>query len=131
MRLATLVTPCARKVSADGTCGCGCSSILRFLRKDSSRRGEPMREKVTAAPESLLAAPDQASQAQITSEIKTLHAEYEQRIEQGEKLPRTMYDFPPYRSSLLRSPTKDRSEEHTSELQSRGHLVCRLLLEKK
>src|SRR5690625_2190192 len=26
---------------------------------------------------------------------------------------------------------KDRSEEHTSELQSRGHLVCRLLLEKK
>src|SRR5690625_6192117 len=24
----------------------------------------------------------------------------------------------------------DRSEEHTSELQSRGHLVCRLLLEK-
>src|SRR5437660_3149359 len=28
-----------------------------------------------------------------------------------------------------RPPT--RSEEHTSELQSRGHLVCRLLLEKK
>src|SRR5207253_9674912 len=29
------------------------------------------------------------------------------------------------------SPNKVRSEEHTSELQSRGHLVCRLLLEKK
>src|SRR5207253_11505218 len=32
------------------------------------------------------------------------------------------------------SPTRSafcRSEEHTSELQSRGHLVCRLLLEKK
>src|SRR5690625_6697579 len=29
-------------------------------------------------------------------------------------------------------PTPEaRSEEHTSELQSRGHLVCRLLLEKK
>src|SRR5690625_3013457 len=27
--------------------------------------------------------------------------------------------------------TSERSEEHTSELQSRGHLVCRLLLEKK
>src|SRR5690625_6660021 len=27
--------------------------------------------------------------------------------------------------------TAGRSEEHTSELQSRGHLVCRLLLEKK
>src|SRR5437660_2420582 len=31
-----------------------------------------------------------------------------------------------------RSPHPSRrSEEHTSELQSRGHLVCRLLLEKK
>src|SRR5690625_5304097 len=29
------------------------------------------------------------------------------------------------------APRIDRSEEHTSELQSRGHLVCRLLLEKK
>src|SRR2546422_3349378 len=28
-------------------------------------------------------------------------------------------------------PVLDRSEEHTSELQSRLHLVCRLLLEKK
>src|SRR5205809_4666201 len=28
-------------------------------------------------------------------------------------------------------PLKNRSEEHTSELQSRLHLVCRLLLEKK
>src|SRR5439155_25355796 len=28
-------------------------------------------------------------------------------------------------------PERRRSEEHTSELQSRGHLVCRLLLEKK
>src|SRR5690625_6500088 len=37
---------------------------------------------------------------------------------------------------LLRKKLRDqevveRSEEHTSELQSRGHLVCRLLLEKK
>src|SRR5690625_130771 len=30
-----------------------------------------------------------------------------------------------------RAPHLERSEEHTSELQSRGHLVCRLLLEKK
>src|SRR5207253_10688589 len=29
------------------------------------------------------------------------------------------------------SAVSRRSEEHTSELQSRGHLVCRLLLEKK
>src|SRR2546422_2829278 len=30
-----------------------------------------------------------------------------------------------------RNPNVERSEEHTSELQSRLHLVCRLLLEKK
>src|SRR3712207_9357410 len=30
-----------------------------------------------------------------------------------------------------RDPVADRSEEHTSELQSRQYLVCRLLLEKK
>src|SRR5438874_6169368 len=30
-----------------------------------------------------------------------------------------------------RPPEQDRSEEHTSELQSRRDLVCRLLLEKK
>src|SRR5207253_10324093 len=35
-------------------------------------------------------------------------------------LPVTFPDYP-----------ERRSEEHTSELQSRGHLVCRLLLEKK
>src|SRR5687768_17915785 len=31
----------------------------------------------------------------------------------------------------LRAAVEGRSEEHTSELQSRLHLVCRLLLEKK
>src|SRR5439155_12374273 len=34
--------------------------------------------------------------------------------------------IPPCREVVIH-----RSEEHTSELQSRGHLVCRLLLEKK
>src|SRR5207253_4859347 len=34
-------------------------------------------------------------------------------------------------ASCLPSGRWQRSEEHTSELQSRGHLVCRLLLEKK
>src|SRR3989442_2892718 len=40
---------------------------------------------------------------------------------------------PPNRTSRSSAPAPDlaRSEEHTSELQSRPHLVCRLLLEKK
>src|SRR2546422_6322470 len=43
--------------------------------------------------------------------------------------------FGPVVGSFILSPlaelTRLRSEEHTSELQSRLHLVCRLLLEKK
>src|SRR3989442_3196889 len=38
----------------------------------------------------------------------------------------------PGRKRLAQHPSASgRSEEHTSELQSRPHLVCRLLLEKK
>src|SRR5206468_8871531 len=33
--------------------------------------------------------------------------------------------------TAMRLPVDERSEEHTSELQSRSDLVCRLLLEKK
>src|SRR5215208_7378119 len=50
----------------------------------------------------------------------------------------TLFRSPPAPSRPLRTggmPSRTRperrSEEHTSELQSRGHLVCRLLLEKK
>src|SRR5690625_7303872 len=38
---------------------------------------------------------------------------------------------PEVRTRPRRLRIRRRSEEHTSELQSRGHLVCRLLLEKK
>src|SRR2546429_702779 len=38
---------------------------------------------------------------------------------------------PGHASPILRYVSAARSEEHTSELQSRLHLVCRLLLEKK
>src|SRR2546422_3240049 len=53
----------------------------------------------------------------------------------------TLFRSPPRRSSAPRAAARPRpgerrragrrSEEHTSELQSRLHLVCRLLLEKK
>src|SRR2546422_4634951 len=38
---------------------------------------------------------------------------------------------PPSAPGAEAAPRRRRSEEHTSELQSRLHLVCRLLLEKK
>src|SRR3712207_8554431 len=48
---------------------------------------------------------------------------------------RASYDQKPYRRILMETygaqVVASRSEEHTSELQSRQYLVCRLLLEKK
>src|SRR5258707_7308146 len=55
----------------------------------------------------------------------------------GELIARTYYESqnkPVYALREVKSHRKDvgdRSEEHTSELQSRQYLVCRLLLEKK
>src|SRR5690606_39954287 len=43
----------------------------------------------------------------------------------------TPYQLQRMYSYLLAHETNARSEEHTSELQSRENLVCRLLLEKK
>src|SRR5207253_7387431 len=42
-----------------------------------------------------------------------------------------MFEMVMARVAAIACGHEDRSEEHTSELQSRGHLVCRLLLEKK
>src|SRR5690625_6095510 len=42
----------------------------------------------------------------------------------------TQWHLEAHRRKVIRN-AQARSEEHTSELQSRGHLVCRLLLEKK
>src|SRR2546422_8409097 len=58
------------------------------------------------------------------------------------QLARSAHYIPPMQSAAIRRKFLDyftaaprshreRSEEHTSELQSRLHLVCRLLLEKK
>src|SRR5438445_7340878 len=47
-------------------------------------------------------------------------------------LPRSGSDWQTDQDSRIQSPGwRPRSEEHTSELQSRQYLVCRLLLEKK
>src|SRR5690606_39834836 len=42
-----------------------------------------------------------------------------------------IYEYQNGKDDYLGQGKEDRSEEHTSELQSRENLVCRLLLEKK
>src|SRR2546429_4145620 len=58
------------------------------------------------------------------------HAEHISSGKHPEDIPRGPVGKPwPKRSGIAQEG--NRSEEHTSELQSRLHLVCRLLLEKK
>src|SRR5947209_18815373 len=76
-----------------------------------------------------------------TTEIYTLSLHDALPISKGSATPATatVTDAPPTERRRLRSVSKPirnnssttRSEEHTSELQSRQYLVCRLLLEKK
>src|SRR3989442_8474215 len=56
-------------------------------------------------------------------EVLTVTPEVERRIAAGETADHI--------AEAARRAGMKRSEEHTSELQSRPHLVCRLLLEKK
>src|SRR3989442_7206373 len=53
------------------------------------------------------------------------------RILQLEVVPNTVVGLALEPHDGVRNDFELRSEEHTSELQSRPHLVCRLLLEKK
>src|SRR5690606_40101064 len=54
-------------------------------------------------------------------------------IKEGENIDRALKRFKRKfdKTGTMRQLRKRRSEEHTSELQSRENLVCRLLLEKK
>src|SRR5690625_987635 len=58
--------------------------------------------------------------------LKTLGVRMRQHCENAGILADWLQD-----RALIKQVFYPRSEEHTSELQSRGHLVCRLLLEKK
>src|SRR5207253_7262723 len=58
------------------------------------------------------------------------HAQARRTLREHNSDARTSMAFAIWPLQALR-PWSPRSEEYTSELQSRGHLVCRLLLEKK
>src|SRR3712207_8737527 len=73
-----------------------------------------------------------------TKTIETFIRTYETAVGpmNGAKVVARAWTDPDYKSRLLADGTTaaaelGRSEEHTSELQSRQYLVCRLLLEKK
>src|SRR3712207_8293595 len=59
------------------------------------------------------------------------NVEYGTGVARGDPLLFPRIDWPPTPEEISTSVKWARSEEHTSELQSRQYLVCRLLLEKK
>src|SRR5439155_14761336 len=74
------------------------------------------------------------SQREFTDELRRQQDQLRQMF--GRAIDPAALDTPESRRTLLDSLiaqrlVDQRSEEHTSELQSRGHLVCRPLLEKK
>src|SRR5690625_6521500 len=82
-------------------------------------------------------APEYASSGSAGLDVRAcIDAPLELAPNQGELIPTgfAMHIKDPGYAALLLPRSglgHKRSEEHTSELQSRGHLVCRLLLEKK
>src|SRR3712207_7252957 len=64
-------------------------------------------------------------------ELELSLADGEDRLILAARLGELPPDAPPQRYAMLLDANFFRSEEHTSELQSRQYLVCRLLLEKK
>src|SRR3989442_6364839 len=75
--------------------------------------------------------------AASTEAVNSLKIFWDKRTREKAGRPSPLHPQTPPRPGKIRFnwiPTRDlvrRSEEHTSELQSRPHLVCRLLLEKK
>src|SRR5207253_9160098 len=66
-------------------------------------------------------------------EVRTLLLDDGDRFLSGRRFAddRHVLERPQQRNQERPRTCRSRSEEHTSELQSRGHLVCRLLLEQK
>src|SRR3712207_7280771 len=78
------------------------------------------------------------SRAEFDSVVSFDRSEWKTEILQHDELFIALFDRLPKELSFIRDlnlsaiwRTPERSEEHTSELQSRQYLVCRLLLEKK
>src|SRR5437870_9184715 len=92
----------AKNIFLTGKAGTGKTSFLHQI------KGENPKRMVVTAPTGVAA---------INAGGMTLHSFFQLPL--GLHLPGTSREV------------SNRSEEHTSELQSRGHLVCRLLLEKK
>src|SRR5699024_11745576 len=97
-----------------------------------SGRSDRRTGSAVAAPTRTLGLPNQNRQHRCCAQSRTMDRRMRQsdsvRAEKAELCASMRRNWPGVRPVIRR---KARSEEHTSELQSRFDLVCRLLLEKK
>ena len=96
-----------------------------LLRKQAQLYGKPELILTPAACDKLKAQPWYGNIRELEHAIEKAVI-----ISDGKMLDAEDFDFPSA-APPSESPPNDKIEEHTSELQSPGHLVCRLLLEKK
>src|SRR5437870_1524894 len=100
--------------------------VVQGLRRFAIRKivaTQPYLRAEIDLPQSIM--PEQSSEWQ---------AEFQNLRDSAARLAQLRPDVPEEAAAVIRNiddPEQLRSEEHTSELQSRGQLVCRLLLEKK
>src|SRR2546422_4520918 len=94
-------------------------------------------DRITAMREMIVAADEAGRRRALAKLLPMQLQDFEGIFEAMAGLPVTirlldppLHEFLPHTREELATLAK-RSEEHTSELQSRLHLVCRLLLEKK
>src|SRR5437773_6995282 len=79
----------------------------------------------------------QLSTAEVASDsaryqkVAKQHAELEEIVEKHRQFKQIEKDLAGAHQMFIEAEDAERSEEHTSELQSHHDLVCRLLLEKK
>src|SRR5687767_12671280 len=110
-------------------------SIKRFM----GRRFDEVRAETEQVPYEIVSGKNGQVEVKIQEKTFTppeISAMILQKMKQtaedylGQKVDKAVITVPAYFNDSQRQATKDRSEEHTSELQSLAYLVCRLLLEK-
>src|SRR6267143_3369073 len=104
----------------------GAASIFAQAPKPAEKQTQPtLQQRLEQTCQSIKSGELAKPQAQLADICRAYDDEQEKKKEQSKE------NMQFWSAKYCGAPWAPRSEEHTSELQSQFHLVCRLLLEKK